>query len=109
MINAKEAKALYDKSGHEVANYLKNNVEPMVIEAATFGKRYVFIHLGATQFEFEMRVKITFVDQGVAEALKELGYVVSIEQDGASYVPRGMADDEGDGPEYTNYGFHISW
>ena len=65
--------------------------------------------MGATQFEFEMRAKITSVDQGVVETLKELGYVVSIEQDGASYVPRGMADDEGDGPEYTNYGFHIGW
>ena len=43
------------------------------------------------------------------ETLKDQGYVVSIEQDGASYVPRGMADDEGDGPEYTNYGFHIGW
>jgi hypothetical protein len=109
MINAKEAKALYDKSGHEVANFIKNKVEPVVIKAATDGKRKVFIQLGATQFEFEMRVKITSVNQGVVEALKELGYVVSIEQDGASYVPRGMADDEGDGPEYTNYGFHIGW
>ena len=109
MINAKEAKVLFDKSGQEVANYIKNKVEPVVIKAATDGKRYVFIQLGATQFEFEMRAKITSVDQGVVETLKELGYVVSIEQDGASYVPRGMADDEGDGPEYTNYGFHIGW
>ena len=109
MINAKEAKALYDKSGQEAAAYLKNTVEPEVTRAATAGKRKVFIHLGATQFEFEMRVKITSVHQGVVEALKELGYVVSIGQDGASYVPRGLADDDGDGPEYTNYGFHIGW
>ena len=39
MINAKEAKVLFDKSGQEVANYLKNKVEPVVIKAATDGKR----------------------------------------------------------------------
>ena len=109
MINAKEAKALYDKSGHEVANYIKVKVEPVVIKAATDGKRKVFIQLGATQFSSEMRADITSVHRGVALTLKELGYVVSIEQDGASYVPRGMADDDGDGPSYTNYGFHIGW
>jgi len=109
MINAKEAKALYDKSGQEVADYLKNTVEPAVIKAATAGKRKVFILVGSTQFEFEMRVKITSVHQGVALILKDQGYVVSIEQDGASYVPRGLADDDGDGPAYTNYGFHIGW
>jgi hypothetical protein len=109
MINAKEAKALYDKSGQEVADYLKINVEPAVIRAATDGKRKVFILLGATQYSSEMRDAITPVHRGVALILKDQGYVVSIEQDGASYVPSGLADDDGNGPSYTNYGFHISW
>jgi hypothetical protein len=109
MINAKEAKALYDKSGQEVADYLKINVEPVVIRAATDGKRKVFILLGSTRFSSEMRAEITSVHRGIALILKDQGYVVSIEQDGDSYVPRGLADDDGDGPSYTNYGFHISW
>jgi hypothetical protein len=109
MINAKEAKALYDKSGQEVADYLKNEVEQAVIRAATDGKRKVFILLGSTRFSSEMRGAITPVHRGVALILKDQGYVVSIEQDGDSYVPRGLADDDGDGPAYTNYGFHISW
>jgi hypothetical protein len=109
MINAKEAKALYDKSGQEVADYLKHTVEPAVTRAATAGERYVFILVGSTQFEFEMRVKITSVHQGAVAALKELDYVVSIARHGESYVPRGLADDDGDGPLYTNYGFHIGW
>ena len=109
MINAKEAKALYDKSGQEVADYLKHTVEPAVKKAATAGKRKVYIQLGATQFSSEMSEEITHVHRGVVEKLKELDYVVSIAQDGESYVPRGLADDDGDGPSYTNYGFHISW
>ena len=109
MINAKEAKALYDKSGQEVADYLKHTVEKEVTRAATAGKRKVYIHLGATRFSSEMTAKITPVHQGVVEKLKELGYVVSLAQDGASYVPPGLADDDGNGPSYTNYGFHIGW
>ena len=109
MINAKEAKALYDKSGQEVADYLKHTVEKEVTRAATLGKRKVYIDLGSTRFSSEMTDKITTVDLGVVEKLRELGYVVSIAQDGESYVPGGLADDDGDGPLYTDYGFHISW
>ena len=109
MINAKEAKALYDKSGQEVADYLKHTVEPVVTRGANAGRRKVYIHLGATRFSSEMSNEITLVHRSVVEKLKELGYVVSIAQDGASYVPPGMADDDGHGPAYTNYGFHIGW
>ena len=109
MITAKEAKVLYDKSGQEVEDYLRIKVEPVVIKAATAGKHKVYIHLGSAQFEFEMRVKITSVHQGVVQALKDLGYVASIAQDGDGYVPAGLADDDGNGPLHTNYGFHIGW
>lgn len=109
MINAKEAKALYDKSGQEVADYLKSTVEKEVTRAATAGKRKVFIGLGTTEYSSEVPDKITPVHRGVIETLKVLGYVVSIAQDGESYVPRGLQDDDGNGPWHTNYGFHIGW
>lgn len=31
------------------------------------------------------------------------------ESESESYVPRGLADDDGDGPSYTNYGIRITW
>ena len=41
---------------------------------------------------------------------RALGYTVQwLESEGESYVPRGLADDAGDGPSYTNYGIQITW
>jgi hypothetical protein len=109
MITAKEAKELYDQSGQEVADYLKHSVEKKVKEAAEGGKRQVFIDMGSVrQFEY-LQSTITPLQQAVADKLKELGYRVEIKLDGESYVPRGLADDNGNGPTIQNYGIQISW
>ena len=109
MITAKEAKQLYDESGAEVEQFLKNEVEKRVTDAAKGGKRFVFIHLGSVkQFEYLDRT-ITPLQQAVADKLKTLGYRADIKLDGESYVPRGLADDDGNGPKIQNYGIQISW
>lgn len=109
MITAKEAKELYDQSGQEVADYLKYSVEQKVKNAANSGKRQVFIDMGSVkQFEY-LRSTITPLQQAVADKLKELGYRTEIKLDGESYVPRGLADDNGNGPTIQNYGIQISW
>ena len=47
---------------------------------------------------------------GIIEKPRALGYTVQwLESEGESYVPRGLADDAGDGPSYTNYGIRITW
>ena len=109
MITAKEAKELYDKSGQEVADYLKHTVEKEVIKAAEGGKRHVFIHLGSVkQFEY-LDQTITPLQRAVVAKLVTLGYRPIIELDGDKYVPRGLADDNGNGPTIQNYGIRISW
>jgi hypothetical protein len=109
MITAKEAKELYDQSGQEVADFLKHNVEQRVKKAAEGGKRDVFIHLGSVaQFEYLDRT-ITPLQQAVADKLKTLGYRADIKLDRDKYVPRGLADDNGNGPTIQNYGIQISW
>lgn len=109
MITAKEAKELYDQSGQEVADYLKHSIEQRVKSAAEGGKRQVFIDMGSVrQFEY-LRSTITPLQQAVADKLKELGYRVEIKLDGESYVPRGLADDNGNGPTIQNYGIVIGW
>ena len=109
MITAKEAKELYDQSGQEVADYLKHSVEQKVKDAAKGGKRQVFIDMGSVkQFEY-LRSTITPLQKAVEWRLKELGYRVEIKLDGASYVPRGLADDMGNGPTIQNYGIVIGW
>jgi hypothetical protein len=109
MITSKEAKELYDQSGAEVEQFLKNEVEKKVTDAAKGGKRHVFIYLGSVkQFEYLDRT-ITPLQQAVADKLKTLGYRADIKLDGESYVPRGLADDNGPGPKVQNYGIQISW
>ena len=109
MITANEAKALYDESGAEVDQFLKNNVEQNVSNAAKGGKRQVFIHMGSVnQFEY-LHHTITPLQQAVADKLKTLGYRAEIKLDGDEYVPRGLADDNGNGPKIQNYGIQIGW
>lgn len=109
MITAKEAKELYDESGAEVAGFLKGSVEAIVIEAARGGKRVAYILLGSVgPYEYVDQV-ITPVEKAAVEKLKTLGYTAKIVKYGESYVPRGLADDDGNGPSHTNYGIQIGW
>ena len=109
MITAKQAKQFYDDSGYEVEQFLTHSVETEVMNAAKGGKRDVFIHLGSVnQFEYLDRT-ITPLQQAVADKLKTLGYRADIKLDGDKYVPRGLADDNGNGPTIQNYGIQISW
>jgi len=109
MITAKEAKELYDKSGAEVDVYLKNRVEKEVVKAAEGGKRITVIHLGSKGMFDHLDQIITPLQKAVVDKLKELGYRAEIKLYGESYVPRGLADDDGNGPSHQNYGIQIIW
>jgi hypothetical protein len=109
MINAKEAKSLYDKSGQEVEDYLKYTVEKEVVKAAEGGRRQTFIHLGSLELFRHLSQDITPLQKAVVEKLKELSYRAEIKHDGDRYVPRGLADDDGNGPSHQNYGIQIGW
>jgi len=109
MIDAKEAKRLYDASGAEVQAFLTNEVEPSIIKAATGGKRSIFILIGTVGPFDHLIDKIKPIERAVEKAINTLGYNCKIEKDGASYVPRGLADDDGNGPSHTNYGYKINW
>jgi hypothetical protein len=109
MITAKEARQIYDESGAEVNNFLKYKVEIHIVSAAKSGKREVVIHIGTTgPFEY-VDQKITPLERAILDKLVDLGYTAKIENYGDSYVPRGLADDDGDGPSHINYGFIIGW
>jgi len=109
MITAKEAKELYDKSGQEVADYLSHHVEGYVRSAAESGKRFVFIHVGTVDPYEHVDQKLTPQNKAVVEKLQELGYRARFVLDGDKYVPRGLQDDNGNGPSHQNYGIQIGW
>ncbi len=109
MITAKEARQLYDESGAEVDHFLKHKVEIHIVSAAKSGKRQAEIHIGTTGPYEYVDQKITPLERAILAKLNELGYIANIVNYGDSYVPRGLADDDGGGPEHTNYGFIICW
>lgn len=109
MITAHQAKALYDESGHEVELFLQAKVEPEIVKAARSGKRNVIIYLGSLEPYKHLSQEVTATNTAVVNKLRDLGFSATIKLYGDSYVPRGLADDEGMGPRYTNYGIEISW
>jgi hypothetical protein len=109
MITATEAKVLYDQSGAEVDSYLKHAVESKIVKAAMEGKRSVNIHLGSLDHFRHLDQEITPIQKAVVTKLKELKFTAEIQLYGDQYVPRGLADDDGNGPSHRNYGFIIRW
>lgn len=109
MITAQQAKALYDESGAEVQAFLRYHVEKQIKDAASGGKRSVTIHLGGLEYFHHLDQEITPLQKAVVDQLKVLGYTAKIETYGDSYVPRGLADDDGNGPQHRNYGIIIGW
>ena len=109
MITAQEAKQLYNQSGAEVEQFLKSEVEPKVIDAAKRGKRSTFIFLGSTGPYEYVGPKLTPLNRAVWDKLIKLGYEARIVFDGEKYVPRGLADDDGNGPEHQSYGLQVGW
>lgn len=109
MITAQEAKSLYIQSGAEVEQFLKNEVEKKVTDAAKGGKRFTFVFLDTVGPYETVEQKLTPLNRAVVERLVELGYRARFTLDGDKYVPRGLADDDGNGPSHQNYGIQIGW
>lgn len=107
MITATEALAIYEKTGADVKKFLKKEIEPKIKYAASQGKRSVFVFL--TSYESYAQPSLENYHKKAVEELASLGYTVSLGRDGDPYVPRGLADDNGEGPSHINYGLHIGW
>ena len=108
MISAADARVLYDDSGAEVASYLTATIEPAIKKAATSGLRKCFIDFGCKETYCSIPNPSPTQARAISE-LKGLGYIITTGIDGAPYVPRGLADDSGEGPKYHNYGIFIGW
>ena len=109
MITAAQAKNLYDESGVEVDSYLNKTIAPEIEKAAKAGKRSVFVHVGSEPPYGSTKTLQAPLHTSTMMELTELGYKASWVAEGGPYVPRGLADDYGEGPAYINVGIYISW
>lgn len=55
------------------------------------------------------KISVTPFQQRVIDALQKNGFSAKMEIYDEGYVPRGLADDDGNGPIYQNYALTIRW
>jgi len=109
MITAQEAKKLYDDSGHQSEVFLKTEVEPKVTAAAKEGKLSVIVYLGTFRTIGHFQGEVKPLQKAVVQKLLGLGYRAEIKPYGDPYIPMGLKDLDGNGPQHQNFGIHIHW
>lgn len=109
MITAKEARQLFETSNVKVKEFLTKEVEPKIIDASTNGKNSIYIHVGARPIRDHSPIVLPEVQNRAMQELIKLGYSVRVTNHGEFYIPRGLMSDDGDGPEYQNFGLEIRW
>ena len=107
IITAQEARDIAANSDAWLETELRK-LEPDIKKAAELNRSPCRIHVGAVgAVPLWQNIQPTNPQVRVIEALKKLGYAVRFERYGEQYVPRGLADDVGDGSKHTNFGYII--
>lgn len=107
MLSAKEAIEIVNNSDADVLKSLKMFDEQVRYYSAK-GERKYFYDMGSTETCHPLPV-LKPLTVSVVSRLRVLGYSVEYCFYGESYVPRGLADDDGNGPSYKNYGILVRW
>ena len=107
MIDAKTARDISANSKEALNMFLANNIEPSVRKAAEVGRRRTEVLIKAKPSYLSHRV--TEFEGAVIKELKAFGFTATINSYGDVYIPRGLQDDDGSGPEHINFGYIIEW
>lgn len=107
MINAKEARDIVETSDANVLKSLEV-FDKNIRNAASRGKKECFFHIDSRE-KYLGLPPLKPLEMMIVERLKDSGFWVEFTFDGDPYVPRGLSDDEGDGPKHSNYGFMVRW
>ena len=112
MIKASEAQALVLNSAANVEKYIAL-IEPNIRKLANDGKRTYECYVDGLWSNMEeyrfIYAELTPIQLLVSNKLKEFGYMVRLSKSGDTYIPRGLADDYGEGPSHVNVCLIISW
>ncbi len=106
MLSAKEALQLKNDSLVALDKYLLDNFHSQIQQAAMQGKCTYTFNMGSAEHSAP---RLGHLQQKAFDELKKYGYVVSYGFYGEGYIPRGLANDDGDGPTYKNYGITVGW
>ena len=111
MITAARAKENVILSKANLQKYFEK-IDGFIEKASLAGKSSVELCgiLELTELKLEyMDLKATPLQQRIIDELVSIGYNASVIRSGASYVPIGVQDDDGEGPVYINYAILVRW
>ncbi len=123
MITAAQAQKL-SKRGAKDAEIVEDALEliaPKIEEAAKNGLQHLSLStipalsqlsgLGVHSFILDGSIDSdsSRIRERLILALRSLGYEANLYPHGSPYVPRGLADDDGNGPRTQNYTIIIRW
>lgn len=108
-ISARDAHARANQSEVAAQKWLKL-IEPLIIKAADANEFSIMHHLDTIDVSFGARLPdLEPKIKGAVSMLREMGYNVTYAVYGDRFVPRGLQDDDGNGPMYQSIGLKISW
>jgi hypothetical protein len=113
MITREQAKEKADSVG-KVPDFVKKQLDDRISTAAENGDYQVFLYipdLWQSVNVYQNPVEPTALQKNVIKFLTEApnNFTISFTQDGDSYIPRGLADDIGDGPSYVTWGILVKF
>ena len=107
MITASEAREKTNLIGAMATNYIKDVVEPSVMQAIDKGENCCLIYIDSLE---SWRIpSSSAMHSEVMRELRSLGYAVVYSFSGTEYVPPGLSDDDGNGPKHRNVSIKITW
>lgn len=117
MITAAQALELVKRSDAEVERYLAL-IGPAIEVASKAGRRSILLSSvvgfpdpAAVSVHLPVNTPFSMTDfqTRLCAALKQFGFGADMQAPHASYVPRGLADDDGNGPSYKHYTIIVRW
>ena len=70
---------------------------------------YEHVPWNSHRTQFYQIPEVTPIQAKIIQRLKDFGYDAEMDWDEKRYVPPGLADDDGHGPEHQNYVLRIRW
>lgn len=112
MITAQQARTLYENSQDRVDEFAELISKEITRLAPS--KREYSCYLGDPKVLWEAQpvgdsVEPTVMQELILQKFSSLGFGCVLKKDGDPYVPRGLAQDDGDGPSYINVCMVFRW
>lgn len=113
MITAKEANEITfsaERIRRQKIHAMLEKYEQLITAAANEGKSSISVHVGSVPSHSARNYENTdLLLAGAVDELQVHGFATSFHPSGEGYVPRGLQDDNGDGPVYINMMLVIEW